>query len=302
MTTPTQKFRINTYGKCEDGFLSVQELKDDFIPKRFFYIYGCEENTSRGRHAHLTGNQFFVCMKGSLIVKASDMHANVCEETLCENEALFVPSMVWTEQIFKTKDTVLLVLCDRHYDNREDYIDDLYVVVGDGAFAKEVRQFFNIRMPTAGFGECVRSSFVLAIQEGKARKRVIDSEVKVPGSGVTLVHPSVLKGNGVSIGTGAIVMPGSVISNDTVIGDFVVVDKMCNIGHNVTIQEFSTTAPSCVISGYVDIGRRCYIGAGTKIKERIKICDDVITGIGSVVVKDITEPGTYVGVPAVKLY
>jgi acetyltransferase-like isoleucine patch superfamily enzyme len=33
----------------------------------------------------------------------------------------------------------------------------------------------------------------------------------------------------------------------------------------------------------------------------VSICDDVVIGAGSVVTKDITESGTYVGNPAVRL-
>ena len=33
----------------------------------------------------------------------------------------------------------------------------------------------------------------------------------------------------------------------------------------------------------------------------VTVCDDVVIGAGSVVTKDITEPGTYVGNPARRL-
>jgi acetyltransferase-like isoleucine patch superfamily enzyme len=33
----------------------------------------------------------------------------------------------------------------------------------------------------------------------------------------------------------------------------------------------------------------------------VTICDDVIIGAGSVVVKDITEPGIYIGNPVVRM-
>lgn len=44
---------------------------------------------------------------------------------------------------------------------------------------------------------------------------------------------------------------------------------------------------------------RCntWIGAGATVSNNITICNDVMIGAGAVVVKDIMEPGTYVGVP-----
>ena len=39
------------------------------------------------------------------------------------SEALYIPEMIWDEQVYYDKNTVLLVLSDTLYDP-EDYIDD----------------------------------------------------------------------------------------------------------------------------------------------------------------------------------
>jgi serine acetyltransferase len=43
------------------------------------------------------------------------------------------------------------------------------------------------------------------------------------------------------------------------------------------------------------------IGTNAAVLPGINICDNVIIGAGAVVNKDITDPGTYVGVPARKI-
>lgn len=48
------------------------------------------------------------------------------------------------------------------------------------------------------------------------------------------------------------------------------------------------------------IGNKVYIGSNSTILP-VSICDDVVIGAGSVVTKDITEPGTYAGNPAVRI-
>ena len=40
-----------------------------------------------------------------------------------KNQAVLVPEMIWDEQIYKTDDTILLVLCNTRYDV-DDYIND----------------------------------------------------------------------------------------------------------------------------------------------------------------------------------
>ena len=52
------------------------------------------------------------------------------------------------------------------------------------------------------------------------------------------------------------------------------------------------------ISGNIILGSRVLIGTGAQILQGLTICDDTIVGAGAVVTKNITEPGTYVGIPA----
>lgn len=71
--------------------------------------------------------------------------------------------------------------------------------------------------------------------------------------------------------------------------------EFCRIQEGVTIgaTNGSTKAPI--------IGNRVYIGSGAKIIGDISIADDVCIGAGGVVVKSITENGTYAGVPVRKV-
>ena len=46
------------------------------------------------------------------------------------------------------------------------------------------------------------------------------------------------------------------------------------------------------------IGNNCYIGASAIILEGITMCNDVRIGAGCVVTKNISQAGTYIGMPA----
>ena len=52
----------------------------------------------------------------------------------------------------------------------------------------------------------------------------------------------------------------------------------------------------------VKIGSNCWIGYGVIIIGPVNICSDVIIGAGSVVTRNIEEPGVYVGSPARKIH
>ena len=100
---------------------------------------------------------------------------------------------------------------------------------------------------------------------------------------------------------GTIICPGTYITDNVSIGKFVIINLNCTVGHDSVIGDFTTIAPGSHISGNVKIGKFCELGSGCVIREGISICDNVIIGAGAVVVKNITEPGTYAGVPAKKI-
>ena len=56
-----------------------------------------------------------------------------------------------------------------------------------------------------------------------------------------------------------------------------------------------------MINGGCQIGNRCFVGSNSTIGQGVTVCDDVVIGAGAVVIKDITEPGTYVGNPCRKI-
>ena len=74
--------------------------------------------------------------------------------------------------------------------------------------------------------------------------------------------------------------PGSTVSHDCAIGDFV------------------TVAPGVNVAGNVTIGDGCLIGVGAKIVNDIRIGKGSCVGAGAVVTKDVPEGMFAAGVPA----
>jgi UDP-3-O-[3-hydroxymyristoyl] glucosamine N-acyltransferase len=73
------------------------------------------------------------------------------------------------------------------------------------------------------------------------------------------------------------------------------------IGHDCEIGDYFTTAPGAKISGNCKIHDCIYIGTNASIREKISIHSFSTIGMNAAVVKSIEEPGTYVGVPAIKI-
>lgn len=117
----------------------------------------------------------------------------------------------------------------------------------------------------------------------------------------TIIHPSATVSRYARLGQGVFVAPGALINTGAEIGNATIVNSGASIDHDCVIGAASHIAPGASLSGDVIVGIRGWIGTGVAIRQGIKICDDVVIGVGAAVVTNITESGTYAGVPARRL-
>ena len=106
-----------------DGNLCPIQSEDDvpFKIERIFYVFGVKDQSLRGCHAHLKTEQLLICLNDEIEV--------VCKDGLNEKrflldspqQGLYLPSMIWDEQIYKSSSSILLSICSTKYDP-EDYI------------------------------------------------------------------------------------------------------------------------------------------------------------------------------------
>jgi sugar O-acyltransferase (sialic acid O-acetyltransferase NeuD family) len=194
-------------------------------------------------------------------------------------------------------------------------------IIGAGGFGREVYQsllpierlntiFFvddeyydgtnKLILPISQF-DPKEYEIVVAIADSNHRERIVKS-LPIETKYFTHIHPSAqIHGDDVEIGVGSIICAGSIITTNVKIGEHAHINLITTIGHDCLIGNYFTTAPGVQISGNETIGNRVYFGTRSCIKQKLSVCDDVIVGMNSGVVKHITEPGTYVGTPAKKI-
>ena len=91
--------------------------------KRVFFLYG-KKKQIRGEHAHKKCSQFFLPILGKFIlsIKTPDSEKKILLNHK-NKTAVLVPPKYWCGVKFLTKDSVIMVVCDKEYDF-DDYLED----------------------------------------------------------------------------------------------------------------------------------------------------------------------------------
>ena len=178
--------------------------------------------------------------------------------------------------------------------------DSLLGFLDDGRNAGETLCGIPVLGKIADYVNHPQAQFVIAIGGAAARRSIAQ---KLEGvRWYTAIHPSaVISEMDTQIGEGTVVMAGAVINPCATVGRHCIVNTCASIDHDNRIGDFSHVSAGARLAGTVTLGENVWVGIGATVSNNLNLCDNCMIGAGAVVVRSITEEGTYVGVPARKI-
>jgi acetyltransferase EpsM len=141
-------------------------------------------------------------------------------------------------------------------------------------------------------------NYFVAFGNNSLRGKIIEEIKKQGGKLETIVNPSAIISKTAEIGEGTSVGAGAIICNDSKIGEGVIIDTGAIIEHDNEIGNYVNVSPGSVTMGGVKIGKYSWISGGVKIGEDLEIGKNSVIGLGSVVLKNISDNVVAYGVPA----
>lgn len=133
------------------------------------------------------------------------------------------------------------------------------------------------------------------------KKPLVESLKKYNLTYSNLVHKFSYVSNTVETGQGNFIGAGAVIASHVKLGDFNYINRLSSIGHDTVVSGCNHFGPGCTVAGRCKIGNKNFFGTGSAVIDGLEIGDDITIGAGGVVLKSITEKGTYAGVPIRKI-
>lgn len=157
-------------------------------------------------------------------------------------------------------------------------------VLGGIDYVKE--NFYNITVYAA-----------MAIASADVKRKII-KELDEYVEWETLIDPTAIVSNYCDIGKGTLIGAFNQIGPNSKVGNFCSLLYACSVGHDAVLEDYVSAMDYCDITGYDYLEEGVYLGSSVAILPDIRIHKNSVIGGGAVVVKDLSEQGTYTGVPA----
>ncbi len=204
------------------------------------------------------------------------------------------------------------------------------ILIGAGELAKIAYEYFTYDSEYEVCGFCVEQGFqdaatlydkpIIVLEELVTRfpKEAYDIFVAIPASQLnrlrtrlyhrvkelgytcaSYISSKAFVWRNAEIGENCFVFEHNTIQPFVKIGNNVILWSGNHIGHQTVIEDHCFLSSHVVVSGYCRIGSSCFLGVNSTFNDNIELAQDCIIASGSLVSKNLLEPGrVYYGAPA----
>jgi len=146
-----------------------------------------------------------------------------------------------------------------------------------------------------------RDRVVVAIGDPAQRRSMVELLTARGAQFTTLIHPRSFFGLNNRWGVGCVVSPGTVITTNVTIGDHVIIQSDCGIGHDAVVGNYCWLQPHAHISGRVRVAEGTLLGDNCGILPGVTIGEGAVVAVGSMVYENVAPHTSVAGVPAREL-
>ena len=168
----------------------------------------------------------------------------------------------------------------------QEVLDDAPVATFIGAYTVQKRNIAS---------DYQKENVIVAIGNQSHRKAIVQ---QLAAHFIMTIHPTSVVSKYAKLGAGTQIFANAVINAGAVIGEHCIINTGAIVEHDCVIGDFVHVAPSATLGGGVHVGPSTHVGMGAVVLQNVVIGKNVIIGAGAVVIKDLPDNCTALGVPA----
>lgn len=146
--------------------------------------------------------------------------------------------------------------------------------------------------------ELDNAPWILAVGDLGTRRWLIDRLYRAEDDAAMVVHPDASVAESSVVAGGVWIGPRAVVHSRARVLDHAIINSGAIIEHDCLVAENAHIAPGAVLGGEVSVGNDTLIGLGARVLPGVAIGAGCIVGAGAVVIRDVDDGSTVVGVPA----
>lgn len=114
---------------------------------------------------------------------------------------------------------------------------------------------------------------------------------------ISAIHPSAVVSPTSKVGVNVVIAAGAIVSADAHIRDSAILNTGCIVDHECVVGAAAHICPAAALAGRVNIGEYAFVGLGARVIQCLTIGARATIGAGAVIIRDVPDGATVVGVP-----
>jgi len=139
------------------------------------------------------------------------------------------------------------------------------------------------------------------ISSPAARTRLFERVTALGGKFPVIVSPNAYVSPAALIGQGTIVMHHAVVNAEARVGMNCIINTGALVEHEAVAGDHCHISTYAIVNGQCTVGSRTFIGSRVVLGNNLTVADDTVISAGSVVLRSLEVPGTYIGNPLRKI-
>ncbi|MDQ6765245.1 MAG: acetyltransferase [Verrucomicrobiota bacterium] len=132
-------------------------------------------------------------------------------------------------------------------------------------------------------------------QKNQLRTRLYQAAKAMGFTPASYISPRAFVWRNCKVGEHCFIFEDNVVQPFVTIGDNVVLWSGNHIGHHSTIMDHCFISSHVVVSGFCRVGRNCFMGVNSTVANNLNIGNDCIVGAGALILSDVPDDQTAVG-------